>query len=79
MKNLNYLMDHILYQIFKIISDPQIRIYVNKLENKITFKMKARCYLEFFTSEIIKLLGNTPLTQNFHLLKYGLQIKILNH
>ena len=79
MKNLNYLMDHILYQIFKIISDPQIRIYVNKLENKITFKMKTRYYLEFLMPEIIKLLGNTPLTQNFHLLKYGLLIKILNH
>ena len=52
MKNLNYLMGHILYQIFKIIlniffkknetftDNPSIRIYINKIENRITFKIK---------------------------------------
>ena len=45
MINLNILMDHILYQIFKIIlsissKNPPIRIYVNKIETRITFKIK---------------------------------------
>ena len=48
MKNLNYLMDHVLYLIFNIIlsillkipnSDSPPRIYVNKIKNWITFKI----------------------------------------
>ena len=58
MKSLNYLMDHILYQIFNIILNiylknmgektvnPSIQIYVNKIENTITFKIKTGYYLE---------------------------------
>ena len=38
--NLNYLMDHILYQIFKIILNMYWK-YVNKTENRITFKIKT--------------------------------------
>ena len=34
-------------------------IYVNKIENKITFKIKAGYYLELLTSETMKLLGST--------------------
>ena len=34
-------------------------IYVNKIENKITFKTKAGYYIESFTPETIKLLGST--------------------
>ena len=53
MTSLNYPMDHILYQIFKITSNlhgekagnPSIRIYVNKIENRITFKIKTEYYL----------------------------------
>ena len=63
-------MNDILYQIFKIIlnnlkkhgertDNPSIRIYVNKIENRITFKTKAEHYLELFTSETIKLLVST--------------------
>ena len=32
------------------------RIYVNKIENRITFKIKAGYYLELLTSEMMKLL-----------------------
>ena len=51
MKNWRYLADHVLYQLFKIISEyilkkhgektdnPSIRIYVNKIENRIQFKI----------------------------------------
>ena len=51
--NLNYQMDHIQYQRFKIIlsiflrnsenvDNPSITIYVNKIENRVTFKIKNR-------------------------------------
>ena len=36
-----------------------IRIYVNKIENRITFKIKAEHYLELLTPETMKLLGST--------------------
>ena len=119
------------------------RINVNKMESRITFKIKTRCYLELLTPQTTKLLGSTKsktikdengenvpnleiigvvlihcnivnndyqqglrvlhtfipntsfdqllyispqklffkkrLVQNFHILKYGLLIKILNH
>ena len=41
------------------IDNPSIRIYVNKIENKITFKIKTRYYLELLTPERTKLLGST--------------------
>ena len=52
MKNLNYLMVHKLYQIFKIILNTSlksekvadnlsIKIYVSKIENRNKFKKKA--------------------------------------
>ena len=63
-KNLNDLVDHILYQIFKIMlsisSDiAPIRIYVNKIENRITFIIKTKYYFELSTSEIMKLFEST--------------------
>ena len=63
MKSLNYLMVHILYQIFQdyfeyiikkhktFTDNPPVRVYVNKRENRIKFK--TRCYLEL-RSKIIK-------------------------
>ena len=41
------------------IDDPSIRIYVNKIENRITFKIKTGYYLELLTPETMKLLGST--------------------
>ena len=40
------------------VDNPSIRIYVNKIENRITFKIKNGYYLELLTPEIIKLLGS---------------------
>ena len=69
MKTFNYLMDNILYQIFKIslstssqkgetvTFDPPIRIYVNKMEKKVN--IKTRHYLVLLMAEMIKLLGST--------------------
>ena len=36
-----------------------IRIYINKIENRITFKVKARYYRELLTPGTMKLLGGT--------------------
>ena len=64
-------MDHTLYQIFKIIlsisltkhgentDNPSVNIFVNKIENRITFKIKNGYSLEFLTPEAMKLLGGT--------------------
>ena len=41
------------------VDNPSIRIYVNKTENRITFKIKSGYYLELLTHEIMKLLGST--------------------
>ena len=44
----------------------QLKYYVNKIENRITFKIKSGYYLEFLTSETIKLLGSaeSKITKN---------------
>ena len=39
--------------------NPAIRIYVNKIENRITFKIKTRYYLDVLTPETMELLGST--------------------
>ena len=70
MINLNYQMDHFLCLIFKIIliilkkheentDNPSLRIYVNKIENRIAFRITTQYYLKLLTPEIIKLLGST--------------------
>ena len=65
MKSLNYVMDHMLYQICKITlntssknkkhetvtDNPSIRIFGNKIENRITFKIKTGYYIELLTPE----------------------------
>ena len=61
-------MDLILHLILKAIlstslktvtNHPPIRIYVNKIENRITFKIKRGYYLGFLMPETMKLLGNS--------------------
>ena len=71
MINLNYLIGHILYQICKTNLGifkkktqwkawwPISTIHVNKIENRITFKIKTGYCLELLTPEIMKLLGST--------------------
>ena len=68
MLNFNYLMDLILYQIFKIFFDyiikkhkaltdnPLIRIYISISENRITLKVESRCHLELLITETMELL-----------------------
>ena len=40
------------------VDNPSIRIYVNRIENRITFKTKSGYYLELLTPETMKLLGS---------------------
>ena len=41
------------------IGNTSVTIYVNKIENRITFKIKTRYYLEPLTPETMKSLGST--------------------
>ena len=41
------------------IDKPSVQIYVNKIENRVTFKIKNGFSLELLTSETMKLLGST--------------------
>ena len=36
-----------------------MRMYVNKIENRVTFEIKTGYYLELLTPETMKLLGST--------------------
>ena len=40
------------------VDNPSIKIYVNKIENRFTFKIKKGYYLELLTPETMKLLGS---------------------
>ena len=46
--------EHILKKHSENIDNPSIRIYVNKIENRITFKIKTGYYLELLTPEIMQ-------------------------
>ena len=52
-------LEYILKKHSKSVDDQSIRIYVNKIENRITFKIKNGYYLELLTPETMKLLGST--------------------
>ena len=41
------------------VDNPSIIIYINKIENRITFKIKSGYYLELLTPKTMKLLGST--------------------
>ena len=63
-------MEHIQYHMFKIIlsiflkhsesvDDPSVKIYINIIENRVTFKIKKGYFLELLTPETMKLLRST--------------------
>ena len=54
--------EYILKKHKESVDNPSIRIYVNKIENRFTFKIKNGYYLEFLTPETMKLLGTTSNT-----------------
>ena len=51
--------EYILKKHVEDIDKPSVQIYVNKTENKITFKIKNGYTLELLTPETMKLLGST--------------------
>ena len=51
--------EYILKKQKAVTDNPSIMIYKNKIENRITFKIKTGYYLEILTPEIVKLLGST--------------------
>ena len=51
--------EYILEKHSESIDNPSIEIYVDKIENGITFKFKNGYYLELLTPETMKLLGST--------------------
>ena len=50
--------EYILKKHSESVDNPLIRIYVNRIENRITFKIKNGYYLELLTPETMKLLGS---------------------
>ena len=65
MKNLNYLtyiqdyFEYIIKKHRKVTDNPLRKVHGNKTENRITFIITARCYLELLTPETMKLLSST--------------------
>ena len=51
--------EYILKKHSESVDNPSVRIYVNKIENRITFKIKNGYYLELLTPETMKSLGST--------------------
>ena len=54
--------EYILKQHEETINDnnnPSIKIHINKIENRITFKIKTGYYLELLIPKTVKLLGST--------------------
>ena len=51
--------EYILRKYNENIDYPSIKIYVNKIENRITFKIKTGYYLELLTPKTMELLGST--------------------
>ena len=58
--NIRDYFEHILKKKYETVADnPSVKIYVSKIENRITFKIKTGYYLELLTPETVKLLGST--------------------
>ena len=51
--------EYILKKHGESVDNPSIRMYINRIENRITFKIKNGYCLELLTPEIMKLLGST--------------------
>ena len=49
--------EYILKKHSESVDNPSIRVYINRIENRITFKIKNGYYLELLTPKTMKLLG----------------------
>ena len=59
--NIQDYFEYILKKHGENIDNPSVKIYVNKIENRITFKIKNGYSLELLTSETMKLVGSTEI------------------
>ena len=59
MSDIQDYLEYILKKHGENTDNPSIKIYVNEIENRITFKIKTEYYLELLTPETMKLLGST--------------------
>ena len=60
--SVSYIQDYFEYILKKhneSVDNPSVRMYINRIENRITFKIKNGYYLELLTPETMKLLGST--------------------
>ena len=60
--SVSYIQDYFEYILKKrgeSVDNPSIRMYINRIENRITLKIKNGHYLELLTPETMKLLGST--------------------
>ena len=57
--NVQNYFKYILKKHSESVDNRSIRIYVNKIQNRITFKIKNGYYLELLTPETMKFLGST--------------------
>ena len=57
--NIQDYFEYILKKQSESVDNPSIRMYINRVENRITFKIKNGYYLELLTPETMKLLGST--------------------
>ena len=51
--------EYIIKQHETVTDNPRIIVYVNKIENRVAFKIKTGYYLQLLTPETMKLLGST--------------------
>ena len=59
MSDIQDYFEYILKRHSESVDNPSIRMYINRIENRITFKIKNGYYLELLTPETMKLLGST--------------------
>ena len=59
MFDIQYYFEYIIKKHSERVDNPSIKIYVNKFENRVTFKIKKAYYLELLTPGTMKLLGST--------------------
>ena len=57
--DIQYYFEYILIKALEETVSSSIRIYINKIENKIMFKIKTGYYLKLLTPETMKLCGST--------------------
>ena len=69
--------EYILKKHSESVDNPSIRIYVNRIENRITLKIKNGYYLELLTSETINLLGRSE--SKLKILEYCILLYRIKH